>query len=246
MAGSFLVNACAPIAAKAMESGQNNEPQILTPTTIPTFVTIPTSTEVPYQIPTLETVILTPTPEPILAPDVLYFSQLDYKNQFFKDGTPWSDASCGIMVDAMISKMQPLDFYKYFLDYFKSIGKDGEERITKLGSDLEDHKLVLESLGYTFVEIPSQDSNTDVKAEIKKYTDQGIPVLIKADVWTGYDWYGHYTIGIGIDKDGNIIYNDSVYGQGVTIAESSEAAALRSETHWIAPSQFFAVYPPQK
>ena len=233
LTASLFLNSCSPMIAKAMENrNQEKDPKILTPAPIPTFIPMTT----PTQVPTLETIITIPTIETIKTPDILYFSQKNYKNQILEDGTPWNYSTCGIMVGAMITKTDPIAYYNEFNKYFKSIGKYGPSRITRYGSDLEDHKAVLENLGYTFEQINSENRDIkDVIKDIKEITNKGIPVIVKANIWDGYDWYGHYTIAVGVDENGNIKYNDPVYGEGVTIPDTT-----------IFPKEFYAVTSPVK
>lgn len=236
IATSLFLNSCAPMVAKALDNSGDNAIKITTPTQIPTFEPTSAPTQIPYEIPTLETVITIPTIEETKTPDILYFSQKKYKNQLLEDGTPWNYSGCGIMVGAMITKTDPIAYYNEFNKYFKSIGKYGPSRITRYGSDLEDHRAVLENLGYTFEQIDTENKELkDILKDVKEMTDKGIPVIVKANIWDGYDWYGHYTIAVRVDENNNIVYNDPVYGEGVTIPDTT-----------IFPKEFYAVFPPAK
>lgn len=242
---SMFMNSCAPAVAKALKESNSDGSQKLAEE-IPPITFTPNPTQIPTEFPYILE-IPTQTPEIIIPVDILYFSQLNYKNEYFKDKSPWSFSGCSLMVGAMLDKTNPRIYYSDFVRILKEVDIDGSEMITENGSDLKHHRFVLERLGHTFVEIPAADGNLDeIKNGIREYTEQGIPVLIRAKLWTGFAMFGHYSIAVGVSEDGKIFYNDPVYGQDVLIPESAEDAAQMGTNHWLLPYEAYAVYPPNK
>ncbi|KKU10761.1 MAG: Diguanylate cyclase [Candidatus Woesebacteria bacterium GW2011_GWB1_45_5] len=168
-----------------------------------------------------------------------YYSQKDsrWANLGVVGSGTWKDSSCGLMAGGMVTNMDPLAYYEEFKDYFKS---QGQERVlTSRGTAFDDHKVVLESLGYNLV--PVQGSLQDIKVQIESYTDAGVPVWVNADIWSGNSWIGHQTVAIGIDVNGDIIFNDPWYGEGVSIPDNRiDQGTEDNDPGW----RVYAVIPP--
>jgi hypothetical protein len=226
--GALTLQSCNPF-----ESPQKAEaaPLITNPTLPPeTPTTISIST--PYST---ETANPTPSPIPIKTPDIPYFSQFNYQDEYFKKGVPWDEAACGIMAGAMITKTEPLNYYQRFLDYLASIGLDGKERITNLGSYTEDQVKVMESMGYRFLEIPVKDRSEDeIKSDVKRFTDQGFAILVAARIWTGDVNYPHISVAVGVNQDNEIVWNDPAFGEKYVYTLPRK----------IFPSRYFVAFPP--
>lgn len=157
-----------------------------------------------------------------------YFSQLNYPKEYAKGGHSWAEVGCGIMTAGMVSWTEPIDYYyRLFLPYFRSLNIDGKERITGMGSELKDHKNVLESIGFKFSPLPT----ANLKLDIEKFTQSGIPVWIRGNIFNMAR--GHHTMAVGTYDSGYLL-NDPLYGQRVRVPDSK-----------IKVAEAFAVYPPK-
>ncbi len=235
------MSACAPTIAKAQSPDTKtptpNHFYDPTATFEPQFVQLSPTPDYDYLFkiyPTLTPMPETPTPiEPFL-----YFTQKIYGEELTDDGSLLSKVGCGITVGAMVTRTDPWVYYQSFKDYFKSIGKYGPARITKNGSSMEDHISVLESLGFNLENISDGKTSQEVKEKIKELTAAGIPVWVNANIYAS----GHHTMAVGINENGEIIFNDPFYGEEVAIPDKDILIINeKGETVW----KVFAVYPPK-
>lgn len=197
---------------------------------------------------TVATISTPPTPEPTQTsqqnaqptiPPFIYYSQKDsrWANNKIPGGT-WKDSACGLMAGAMVTRSDPYTYYDNFKNYFKSQGK--ERLLTSMGTAFDDHKVVLESLGYKVV--PVSGSLSDIKSQIQEYSNNGVPVWVNAEIWTGDKWVGHNTVAIGVDASGEIIFNDPWYGQNVSIPDKRiDESSEDGDPSW----KVYAIIPPR-
>ena len=171
----------------------------------------------PSPRPSLSPSPITTSPLPSASPAFVYCSQKDPKWAYNpvpgESDCNWGTSGCGIMAAAMIIGTQTgeCDPETYFQTYNERGG------IQCLGTGYYEHIEALESLGYE--DIPIEGSTVDIKDQIEQYTAEGIPVWVNAYIYTGSQWVSHNTIATGIDDNGNIIFNDPWYGEGVTIPD---------------------------
>ncbi|HKB88043.1 MAG TPA: hypothetical protein VKC53_00150 [Patescibacteria group bacterium] len=248
-AAALGVAAIAPVVAKAMEINNDNKPKLLTQVPPLTFTPNPT------QIPNVhQTAFPTPYLLEIKAKipvDIPFFSQLEpvYKQIYFQDGTSWSKVGCEIFAGAMLDRTTPKTYYQNSLDYFAKQRKDGTQRFSKDGSSYEDLIAVLTDKGHTFIEL-SKGNNTkfeDVRALIKKYTDHGIPVLVRGAIWLGNGTLGHMSVIVDVNENGGLVSNDSIWGKNYVIDESKYLEEIKSRERDVDSTnslKVFAVYPP--
>jgi hypothetical protein len=195
---------------------------------------IPQPTSLP-EMPTATPTMIHVSPTAIETPDIPYFSQFNYQGEYFKNNVPWSEAACGIISGAMITNTEPLKYYKRFLDYLAYKGLDGSERITANGSYIDDQIMVMESMGYRFLELPTENrSEAEIKSDIKRFTEQGFPILVGATIWTGDVSQPHITVAVGVNADNEIIWNDPAYGEQYIYALPRK----------ISPKRYLVAFPP--
>lgn len=236
VAFSLLLSACGPkdpsVAHAASLEPAKNLPQPGVDTKVMNKIDLPA----PYATP--EEIQVATIPATEIKP-FLYFSQTTFGEEATDDQSKLSDVGCGIDVGAMVTRTDPFTYLKDFYRYFDSIGKYGPAQITKNGSDIKDHMATLEMLGFRVDELSVQGSTMEeVKAKIKELTAQGIPVWVNA----GFFGKGHHSMAIGIAPDGNIIFNDSLYGQGKEIPDRKiRVMDDKGNIVW----KVYAVYPPQ-
>ncbi|HJY98228.1 MAG TPA: hypothetical protein VJ227_00765 [Patescibacteria group bacterium] len=238
LTASLFVGSCAPVIARREENKGGGETNSKVTQTTP---------EVPIPVPVFAEVYVKPEVE-TQSDEVLpflYFGQKNYPNEKDFGGCTWAQKGCGIMVGAMITRTDPITYYyKNFLPYFESIGKDGASRYS-CGSKLEDHRAVLENMGYTFVEISREGSTLDqIKAEIKEYTENGVPVWVDTSIDGGDVWIPHFTMAVGVNDEGTIVFNDPYFGENLPIPD--ERIDIKNEdgnskTVW----GVYAVEPPE-
>lgn len=143
----------------------------------------------------------------------VYYSQLDSK----WDGIPTEGKAtieadgCGIITGAMVTKTDPYVYWNNFSTYFKSQGK--ERLVGTGGTAFDDHRDVLQSMGYKMV--PVTGSVKEIKQQITNYTKAGTPVWVNAYIYK----VPHHTEAIGVSQDGNIVFNDPVWGKDKEIPD---------------------------
>ena len=226
--GGLALEACAPrneAGASVTSSPTNN------------FTPVETATHAPYESPAQvkETAEILP---------FIYYSQKNYPNEKVKGGCTWRQEGCGIMVGAMVTRTDPFTYYQEFLKYFESQGQDGIERFTCKGTVFEDHKKVLESMGYTFIRLSTDGATLDqIKSRIKKYTDKGIGVWVDTSIWNGDVWVPHHTMAVRV-KQNTIVFNDPYFGENLAITDSRIDRDVEDgdpKTVW----KVYAVVPPK-
>lgn len=230
-------NAFEPKSVKAAPLNQTPVPTLPQPVEEPVVaIATPVIPETPMEI----------LPVPTEIQPYLYFSQNGFGDETVgarnkKSNRPKAvEVGCALAVGGMATRINPDIYLRDFYNYFKSIGKYGPARISENGSDIEDHLAVLESLGYTPVELSTPGSTLDeVKAKIKESTSNGIPVWINADFYHK----GHHSMAVGIAPNGDIIFNDPLYGQGKEIPDSKISAYDdKGNTLW----KVYAIIPPAR
>lgn len=237
--GALVLSGCAPLVAQAQESDTATPHKVdftPTPNTFPTKIVIPTMG-----------IEITPTPKKDILP-FLYFSQTDkkYASEKTIDNCTWGKSACGIMVGAMVSRMDPLEYSAEFLAYFADKNVDAKTVFNCEGASIERHVEFLESPGhdFQFKKLSTPGATVDeVKKQIKDYTSQGIPVWVATDFWDniGKKYTSHQSMAVGIDENGNIIFNDPYYGEGVSIPDSKlHEVADNGNEIW----KVYAVIPP--
>lgn len=239
LSAALALQACNPFEPPVNAHAAQIDPTVTLPQPIdnPSVISTPKQMEAPTAMPKLEPVKIVSTVEILPFP---YFSQQIFKGEFTEDQTELDKVVCGMVVGGMVTRSNPRVYMKEFMDYFKSIGKWGPARITSQGSSMEDHILVLNSLGYQTNELSTEGSTMDsIKLQIKELTSKGIPVWINAKIYSR----NHHTMAVGIADDGSIIFNDSQYGEGKSIPDSKiHVQDERGKIVW----KVYAIYPPSK
>ncbi len=135
----------------------------------------------------------------------LYYNQFDYAGEMIKNtNLTWANEGCGIMVGAMVTNMNPYQYYGEF--------KENGNEISSRGTNFEQMSDTLEALGYTIIQID--------KNEINNYTSQGNPVVVDTDnMLINGNRVPHFAEAIGVDDEGNYILNDPAQGPGVVVSD---------------------------
>lgn len=237
IAGSMMINSCVPFEPKPAHAASLH-PTSQTSLFVPPDVVITIKSDPIENLPEMQIRELKPLPfiyfpESSFNDDVLTADKARVQNR-----EKMNKVACGILVGAMVTRTNPYTYLNDFNDYFKSIGKYGPARITRNGSDMQDHLAVLKSLGYGLEELSVTGSTTDgIKKRIKELTNQGVPIWVNAYIIAG----GHHSMAVAVSPDGNIIFNDPLYGEGKEISDSKiHIKDDKGNILW----KVYAIYPP--